>query len=171
MIRGSVRMIDDPAQRTGLVVKVGEQRRELCFGNRVYRGHTLRSLRSWLIGVRRAAEEKVKGGASTEGPSVCFGGRGREGPPFIAAMGWHDARAVRALEPKGQQDFLQRVTLRSHWCSARQFRFDTEYDGKVCGDVFKTSIDAQTVAISELGQPNIASLESVSPTFALERRC
>ena len=34
-------MIDDPAQSTGLVVKVGDQRRKLCLGNTVYRGHTL----------------------------------------------------------------------------------------------------------------------------------
>jgi hypothetical protein len=41
MIRGSVRMIDDSAQSTGLVVKIGDQRRELCFGNRIHRGHKL----------------------------------------------------------------------------------------------------------------------------------
>jgi hypothetical protein len=49
----SMRMIDDPAQGTGLVVKVGDQRCKLCFGNRVYRGHTLRSLRLWSIGRQR----------------------------------------------------------------------------------------------------------------------
>jgi hypothetical protein len=48
MIRGSVRMIDDPAQSTGLVVKVDDQRHELCFGNRIYRIHTLRSY-EWLM--------------------------------------------------------------------------------------------------------------------------
>jgi hypothetical protein len=36
-------MIDDPAQSTGLVVKVDDQRHELCFGNRIYKIHTLRS--------------------------------------------------------------------------------------------------------------------------------
>jgi hypothetical protein len=35
MIRGLVRMIDDPAQSTGLVVKVGDQGCKLCFGNGV----------------------------------------------------------------------------------------------------------------------------------------
>jgi ribosomal protein L32E len=49
---------------------------------------------------------------------LLWGAEGEKGPRFIAAMGWHDARAVRALEPKGQQDFLQRVTLRSRWSSA-----------------------------------------------------
>src|SRR5260370_4505219 len=48
MIRGSVRMIDDPAQSTGLVVKVDDQRPELCFGNRIYKIHTLRSY-VWLM--------------------------------------------------------------------------------------------------------------------------
>jgi hypothetical protein len=48
MIRGSVRMIDEPAQSTGLVVKVDDQRHELCFGNRIYRIHTLRSY-VWLM--------------------------------------------------------------------------------------------------------------------------
>jgi hypothetical protein len=41
MICGLVRMIDDPAQSTGLIVKVDDQRRELCLGNKIYRGHTL----------------------------------------------------------------------------------------------------------------------------------
>ena len=126
MIRGSVRMIDDPAQRTGLVVKVGEQRRELCFGNRVYRSHTLRSLRSWLIDVVARHRKKQRAALPPRVRLFALGAEGEKGPPFIAAKRWHDARAVRALELKARQDFLQRVTLRSHWSSARQFRFDTE---------------------------------------------